>query len=143
MTDAYLRHRQWYTDKSKTYNLLAADTTTELNNIVAVKTTNHQLFIQRIIFSPTTYSAKTLGFQDDAGTPVPIGLMSIPAAAVTTGGYTDQYILDYGPAGMPLTAGKNLDGVLSGAGPAGPIRIEAYERIVSGALNTGTAAASN
>lgn len=137
--DAYSRKRQIHTNRTTSYNVVAADDTTSMNNMIAVRSANFQLFIQRIRFAPTTYSAKTLTFQDDAGTPVPIGLMSIPAAAGTTGG-DDQFLLDYGADGAPLTAGKNLDVVASAAGVAGRLIIEAYEKPVSGALNLGVAA---
>jgi hypothetical protein len=143
MTDAYLRHRQWYTDKSKTYQMVAADTSTQLAALVAVKSANHQLFIQRIMLTPTTYSQKNIKWQDTANTPVPIGEIACPAAAPETGGYSGEHLLDFGPAGVALSAGKSLDGIVSAAGIAGIIRIEAYERIVSGALNTGTVASGN
>jgi hypothetical protein len=139
MTGEYLQLRRENENKSKTYQMAAADTSTQTDNMIAVKSANHQLFIQRIRFFPTTYSAVTFTFRDDAGTPVPIGFMSIPATAPTTGGDTDMYLLDYGPEGTPLTAGRNLDVVLSAAGAAGRLVIEAFQKIVSGALNTSVA----
>lgn len=136
----YLRIRRENQSKLTHFDVTTASDTTALNNVVAVKSANHQLFVQRIKFFPTTYAAKTFTFQDDAGSPVPIGFMSIPAAAPTTGGQTDYYELDYGPEGTPLTAGKNLDVVISATGAAGRLVIEAYQKVVSGSINTGVAA---
>lgn len=134
----YLRIRRENENKSTAVNVATGDTSKD--NIVAVKSANHQLFIQRIKFFPVTYAAKTWTFQDDAGTPVPIGFISIPAAAPTTGGQTAFYDLDYGPEGVALTAGKNLDLAMSAGGASGKLVVEAYQKIVSGNLNTGVAA---
>lgn len=95
-------------------------------SVVSVKNVNYTLFIQRIVFSPTTYAAKTFTFQDNAGTPVPIGFMSIPAAAPTTGSDQDQFNLDYGPTGVALTEGVDLLMKMSATGAAGILHIEGY-----------------
>jgi hypothetical protein len=126
----YNFYQRRYASKSISRNIVAADTSTEHADIIVPKSANHQIWVQRIFFNPTTYSAKTFTFQDDAGTPVPLGHMSIPAAAPTTGGQTDQYFLDFGPEGVALTTGKNLDLIISAAGAAGKLRIEAYEKLV-------------
>lgn len=139
MSDAYRRQRQLFTNRSRNYQMVAADTSTELNNLIAVRSASYQLFIQRITLKPTTYSAQNIKFQDDANTPVPIGIISVAAAAPTTGGDAGTQLLDYGPEGKALTAGKNLDGIVSAAGIAGALDIECYERPVSGALNANTA----
>lgn len=112
-------------NKTVSRTILAADTSAAHADIITPKSANHTIYIQRISFAPTTYAAQTLTFRDDAGTPVEIGFMSIPAAAPTTG--ICQYVIDYGPQGTPLTKGKNLDVIISAAGPAGRLVVEAYE----------------
>lgn len=97
-------------------------------SILAVKNANYTLFIQRITFAPTTYAAKTWTLQDNAGTPVPIGIISVPAAAPTTGGETDTFVFDFGGLGTALTEGVDLLLKMSAAGAAGRIHIEAYQK---------------
>lgn len=118
---------------SKTVDVTLAAADTGKADVVAVKSANHQLFIQKITYNPVTVAAQAVTFQDDAGTPVKIGV--IPASQAT------PLTLDFGPKGVALTAGKNLD-ISNTAGPAAQIHIEAYEKIVSGSISTGTAAAS-
>lgn len=117
---------------------LAAATAGPVENLVAPKNANYQVFIQHIIVSVTTYAAKTMTFQDDAGTPVPIAFFSVPAAAPTGGG-NQEYRVDFLGDGTPLTAGKNLDLVLSGAGVAGRIHISGYQKLV-GPINANAGA---
>lgn len=105
---------------------LAAGNAGPLDNLVTPSAATKTLWIVEIVLAVTTYSAKTITFQDDAASPVPIGFMSIPAAAGTAAG-EQVYRIKFGERGTPLTAGKNLDAVLSGAGVAGRLHIEAYE----------------
>lgn len=141
MNGDYTQYRKWNTSKCLDRQILAADDTTALNNILTPKSANHQLFIQKLVFYETTESnGKSLTFQDDASTAVVLGkYFSVTAAA----GIPKSLELDFGPAGYALTAGKNLDVVVSAAGIAGALHIEAYEKIVTGAINTGTVAASS
>ena len=120
------------------YDLLAAEAG-PVGNILVPKSANHQIFIQHIVVSVTTYSAKTITFQDDAGTPVPIAHFSIPAAAPTGGG-NQEYRIDFTGDGSPLTLGKNLDIVLSGAGVAGRIHVESYQKLIGPVTVTQAAA---
>lgn len=123
--------QKWNPSKTVDITLAAGDT--GKNDVLAVKSANHQLWVQKITYNPVTVAAQAVTFQDDAGTPVKIGV--IPASQAT------PITLDFGPKGVALTAGKNLD-ISNTAGPAAQIHIEAYEKIVSGAISTGTAAAS-
>lgn len=127
--------KRWFTDKAANVNILAATDYTTATAVVSVKSVNHQLFVQRITVSPTTYAAKKWTFQDSAGTPIPAGQMSIPASAPTTGGFNDQYILDYGPEGYPLTVGKNLNMIMDATGAAASLHIEAYEKVGNATTN--------
>lgn len=89
-------------------------------DIATVSKTNRTLYVQRVTFTPTTVAAQAITLQDDNGTPKPIAL--IPASQAT------PYIIDYGPEGVPLTAGKNLD-ASNVAGPAGIFTVEAYQKL--------------
>lgn len=118
------QHRRKVADKQ----ILAA--TDDQTDILTAKSANHQIYIQKIIVSITTYSAKTWTFQDDAGTPVPIAVLSIPAAQDTTFGDQGTVTWDFGPVGTPLTKGNNFDLDVSAAGAAGIIHVEGYEVLV-------------
>lgn len=129
--------RRWFEDKSFDRTILATDATAQNAGVVAPKSANYTLFIQKITFTPTTYAAQDMVFQDNAGTPVPIARFSIAAAAPTTGGLSPAYIADFGPKGVALTAGKQLD-IINTAGPAGKLHIECYEKNTNVAINFNT-----
>jgi hypothetical protein len=95
--------------------------------IVSAKNANYTVFIQKILVSVTTYAAKTWTFQDSAGTPVPGGFISIPAAAPTAAGDA-TYEIDFGPKGWALTVGKNLLLKMSAAGAAALVHVECYQQ---------------
>lgn len=115
---------------SKNANVIAVAATTTQSGIITPKSANHQIWVQKISVEVTTYSAKTLTFQDSAGTPVPIAFISIPAAAVALPSESNSMVIDFGPVGIPLTLGKNLDLVISAAGAAFVAHVEAYEKLV-------------
>lgn len=119
----YSNYKKWYTNKSVNVSLAAGDA--GKTGIVAVKDANHQLFIQKITYNPVTVAAQAVTVQDSNNSHLVIGL--IPASQAL------PLVLDYGPEGVALTAGKNLD-LANTAGPAALLHIEAYERIVSGAI---------
>jgi len=110
-------------DKHVQYQLLASEAGPV--SLLSVSRPGNTLAIQRIKVSVTTYSAKNLGFQDSSG--MPIGLLVVPGSV--TGALGNQVLeLDYGPHGVTLTLGASLSLILSGAGVAGIISIDAYER---------------
>lgn len=115
-------HRPWTVD----YDLVAATSGTV--TLKTARSASHRLYISHIIVSITTFSNKTLTFQDSAGTPVPIAFVTIPASGGSVAGL-QAYIVDFLDAGTPLTTGKDLNMVISGAGPAGRIHVEGYEVI--------------
>ena len=127
MAGDYLQHQFNHTRKIKDLFILAA--TDDQTDVIAVKSANHRIYIQKITVAITTYSAKTWTFQDDASTPVPIWHISIPAAAVALPSESNTMVADFGPTGVALTLGKNLDLDVSAAGAAGVIHIEAYEKL--------------
>ena len=118
----YGSYRAWNSDKSTTVIVLAADSATK-EDVLAVRNASHRLFVQRIIVNVTTDAAQTLTFQDDASTPIVVG------KSASSPGLGIEIVADYGPQGLGLTVGKNLDVVISGAGLAGHISIEAYEKL--------------
>lgn len=131
MAGDYNKYRTTYHDKSTDAQVLTTTDYTTATALVSVKNSSYQLFIQRIIVDVTTYPAagKTWTFQDSAGTPVPVGVASIPTAAPTTAGDT-QYFFEFGPVGMALTQGKNLNLLMSATGVAGMVHVECYQRLV-------------
>ena len=122
----YLHLQFQHTRKTTDLTVLAA---TDDTTLITVKSANHQLYIQKITISITTYSAKTWLFKDSAGTPVELALISIPAAAVALKSESGTIEFDFGPTGTPLTLGKNLLLDVSAAGAAGRIHVEAYEKL--------------
>ncbi len=124
----YNFYHQQHTDKRAQAQVVAADAGPV--TLITVKSANHTVYVQRIKVSVTTYSAKTLTFADSAGTPVPVGFMSIPAAAPTNAGAQD-YTVDFGPHGFALTQGKNLTMTLSAAGAAFVVSVDAYEKLTA------------
>lgn len=115
-------------DKSMDLTVLAA---TDDTTLITPKSANHQIWVQRIVVTISTYSAKTWLFKDSAGTPVELDLISIPAAAVALASESNAFaVLDYGPKGTPLTLGKNLLLDVSAAGAAGRVHVDAYEKLV-------------
>lgn len=132
MTGDYAQYRRWYTDKTTDTDLAATDAGKA--GVITPRSANHQLFIQKITYSPITAAAQAVTVQDTNGTPVKIGVVPASQSLPLT--------LDYGPRGRALTAGKNLD-IVNVAGPAAAIHIEAYERLVSGVTNLATSNTTN
>lgn len=123
----YLAFKRENTNKTLDRQIVAADDTTALNNLIAPKSSLHQLVIQKLVFYETTESnGKTLTFQDDSSTPIVLGKYASTTAAA---GIPKSLVLDFGPEGYKLGVGKNLDVVVSAAGMAGALHIEAYERL--------------
>jgi hypothetical protein len=100
-------------------NVAAADTTTV--EAITVKDAYHQIFVTKITVAVITDAAQSLTFQDDAGTPVPI-------AKTKASPGLGPIVFEFGDLGTPLTVGKNLDMVISGAGLAARVHVEGYQR---------------
>lgn len=118
----YGHYRAQYNDKSTVKQIVATDSGT-FDAVIAPKNANYAIFVQRIIFNVTTDAAQTLTFQDGAGTPKVVG------KSASSPGLGIEIVADYGPKGVQLTIGEELDIVISGAGLAGQISIEAYEAL--------------
>jgi len=91
-----------------------------------VRGANHQIMIQKIVWSIVTHAAQVITFLDDASTPVKIAAHTDAAAGA---GILSVVTWDFGPHGTALTLGKNLDITLSGAGCEGRVHIEGYQRL--------------
>lgn len=124
--NAYRRNNQ-----DKTADVTLAATDGGKNDVIAVKNANNQLFIQRISYVPVTVAAQSVTFKDDNSSALTI--------AVVPSGQTLPFVADFGPEGVALTAGKNLD-ISNTAGPAAQIKIEAYQKLVSPATLAASAA---
>lgn len=129
MAGDYLHWQLQYRRKNLDRQIVAADDTTALNDLITPKSANHQLFIQKLVFYETTESnGKNLTFQDDSTTPILLGkYFSVTAAA----GIPKSLVLDFGPTGYGLGVGKNFDVVVSAAGIAGALHVEAYEKLAT------------
>lgn len=119
---SYDFYRCLHQDKSLRYQLGAADTGTV--ELMEAKNSKWQIYIQRIMLAVTTDSAQTLTFQDDSATVVVGKSPASPGLGI-------EIVGDYGPEGRALTAGDGLDMVISGAGLAGQVVVEAYQRPVN------------
>ena len=126
MAGDYLQHQFNHTRKVTDFFVLAA---TDDSTLITAKSANHRLYIQKLVISITTYSAKTWTFEDSAATPVPIAHISIAAAAEAHVSESGTIEFDFGPTGIALTLGKNLLLNVSAAGAAGAIHVEAYEKL--------------
>lgn len=124
VTSDYGFYRANYSDKLTHVVVAAADSATK-ENVIAAKSAGHTIYVQRILLSVYTDAAQSLTFQDDAGTPIVI------AKSPASPGLGVEVVADFGPKGYPLTVGKNLDVVISGAGLACIVTIEAYERLTT------------
>lgn len=106
-------------------DVAAADTAKD--NILTVRSADHQIFVQRIVVSVITDAAQSLIFQDDANTPVLIAkTKSSPGLGPIT--------YEFGPIGTALTKGKNLDIATSGAGIAARVHVEGYQKLATAAV---------
>lgn len=119
-----------YSDKTTTAVVAAADSANK-EDVIAVKSAGHTIYVQRITLSVITDAAVSLTFQDDASTPVLI------ATSAASPGLGVEVVADFGPKGYALTQGKNLDIDISGAGGlACKVNIEAYEKLTAVVAHT-------
>lgn len=118
----YLHHQFQNTRKIVDRTVLAAHTSTDHADVITPRDANHTIYIQKITVSITTHAAQTITFRDGAGTPVVIAAHTDAATGLSVVEW------DFGPTGTPLTAGEELDIILSAAGIAARVHIEAYER---------------
>lgn len=126
MAGDYVYYKRLYTDKTTEKDILVG--TQNYTDVITPKTSNHQLYIQKIALSITTHFDGTITFDDDGAGP-PIAAYTDEATAAATGQGHVPIVWDFGPKGKPLTIGGNLDITQSAAGIVGTAHIEAYERL--------------
>lgn len=129
MAGDYLHWQFQHPRRSTDATILATTDYTTAGNLITARSADHTIYVQKISISITTYAAKTWTFQDSAGTPVPIGFISIPTSATALPSESGTIVFDFGPTGYALTKGKNLQLLMSAAGVAGVVHIEAYEKL--------------
>jgi hypothetical protein len=131
MSDGYLKKRRENSGFVATFALDGGAVTATA--VQAVKSANHQIYIQRVHVSHLTHAdGKLLTIQDAAGTPVKFVDYLDDAESDTTWG-SDYKTWDFGPEGVPITAGKNLDYVANtgGSGFLARVVVEGYQKLVS------------
>ncbi len=125
-------YRSFYTDVSMNTVVAAAGGDQTLISIGA--RTSWTIFVQRIIVYITTDAAQSWSFEDDNGTPKKI------AEVTASPGDETRWDFDFGPIGVPLTEGKDLELNVSAAGLAGHIEVYAYRKLTSPLAATAGAA---
>ena len=123
MAGDYVHYQSNYTRKTADVDILTGTAT--YADVLAPKSANHQLYIQKITLSITTHAADVYTFDDDGAGP-PIAAHTDAAAGA---GVPSVVTWDFGPVGRPLTKGANLDVAHSSTGVA-IAHIEGYERLV-------------
>ena len=123
----YLAYQKAYSAKITDQNILVA--TAALADVLTPKSANHTLYIQRIVLSITTHFDTAITFDDDGAGPA-IAVYIDEATSDTTGQGQIPVVWDFGPVGMALTKGGNLDITIASAGVVGSVHIEGYERLV-------------
>ena len=122
MLGDYTSFKRAYSDKSVDLDILTG--TASYANVIAAKSASHQIFIQKIILSITTHAADVYTFDDDGAGAVVAAHTDAAAGA----GVLSVIEWDFGPAGVALTVGANLDISHSSTGVA-KVHIEAYEKL--------------
>ena len=103
-------------------------------DVLAPKSANHQLFIQKITLSITTHVAGDAYTFDDDGSGPAIAVHTDAAAAA---GVLSVVVWDFGPTGRPITKGANLDVSHSSSGVA-VAHIEGYEKLIGPVAHAST-----
>jgi len=120
----YNFYQRRYASKNTKLNILVG--TQNYTDVITPKSANHRIYVQKALLSITTHFAATVTVDDDGAGP-PIAAHTDAAAGA---GVPSQVLWDFGPEGIPLTTGGNLDVTQSGAGIVGVMTFEAYERLV-------------
>ncbi len=130
MAGDYFHFQRQHTRKTGSYEVATSDDfSSTAKQLVAVKSANHTLYLQKLEISITTYAAKTWTFQDSSGTAVVNGVISIAAAAEAHVSESGTIVLDFGPTGLALTKGKDFQLKNSATGAGGQVHWEMYEKI--------------
>jgi hypothetical protein len=131
MAGDYFHYQRQYTRKiADAVILTSTDYSSTDGVLVSCKSANHQVFIQEIDMEISVFAAKVWTFEDSTGTPIPFGIVSIPAAATALPSESNSIRIKFGPAGFPLAQGKGLSLKMSAAGVAAQVHVEAYEKLI-------------
>lgn len=124
MNGDYVGYQNLYGRKVANVDILTG--TASYADVLAPKSANHQIYVQRMTLSITTHVADTYTIDDDgAGPNIATHLDVTPQAA----GVPSVIVWDFGPVGRPITKGANIDVSHSSTGVA-TLHIEGYERLV-------------
>lgn len=96
-------------------------TTDAAKDLIAART-NYSIFVQRLVYVPSTVAAQAITVKDDTGTPVLLAL--IPASQAT------PYTIEFGPEGKQIAEGKKLQATCT-AGPGGVFFVEGYYKLTA------------
>lgn len=131
MSDAYRRYQDAYGRVAIDVDLDGAALAATTPSGGAVKNSLHTIYVQRVLISHITHvDGKAMTVQDSAGTPVKIVDYLDDAEGDSTAA-ADQRSFDFGPAGTPLTQGKDLQLVANtgGTGFKARVHIEGYQKL--------------
>ena len=104
-------------------------------NVIAPKSADHQIFIQKVTLSLTTHAADVYTVTDDGAGPD----IAVHTDAAAGAGVPSVVTWDFGPIGRPVTKGANVDVSHSSTGVA-VMHIEGYQRLIGPvALGLGSA----
>jgi hypothetical protein len=124
MAGDYIHFQSNFTRKVADVDILTG--TPSYADVLAPKSANHQIYIQKITLSITTHVAADVYTVDDDGAGPAIAVHTDAAAAA---GVPSVVHWDFGPTGRPVTKGANVDVSHSSTGVA-VLHIEGYERLV-------------
>lgn len=127
--DAYGKNQSQY--GKLTANAAITGTEQLTTAALTARNSSYQIYVQKITLSITTHvNAKVaLTVQSSNGTPVVIASRTDVTAAA---GVPDTIVWDFGPEGIPIVKGENVNWLWStgGTGPTGSAHIEGYQRLV-------------
>lgn len=93
--------------------------------LVAVKSASQRIYVQRIRYAPSACIVGTVLSFIDSLTLKSLGKMTILPPALGSG--TDEYTLDYGSNGFPLSTGASLTLAVLSGGVNGSLKVSAYQ----------------
>lgn len=124
MAGDYLHYQNAHSRKIADVAILTG--TAAYANVLAPKSADHQIYIQRMTLSITTHVADTYLIDDDGAGPVIAQHLDVTPQAA---GVPSVVHWDFGPVGYAVTKGANVDVSHSSTGVA-ILHIEGYERLV-------------
>lgn len=121
---------RWFqkTNESKTTDV-TVDATGAGSTLISPKSSNHQLFIQKIAIDVGTYATGSWTFREVSASGAILKTVTFPSAAVALPSEDGSIIIDWGPQGKALTVGTALVRAQSATGIGGIIHIEAYQKL--------------